>query len=224
MTHDEIYTKFLIEYDKANVTSSYPSLTEYEVFTLLDKAYLALISRKLTGNNTRNIPFEYDTKSIEDLRSLINTSLLTKDNKKGLVSNEYCYKMDVNGETIMYFLEGVVKYSNNKKDNVVLVNHKIAQKFKSTTSNIPWIKTPVVYLEGNLIHLFIDGYKYHNAPDLYATYIKEPKKFVGESKSTKFELSDTVAEELINLAIVFALENVESSRLQTKLSTLPIEG
>ena len=46
MTHKDIYTKFMIEYDKANVTSSYPSLTEYEVATVLDKAYNALIAQK----------------------------------------------------------------------------------------------------------------------------------------------------------------------------------
>lgn len=40
----------------------------------------------------------------------------------------------------------------------------------------------------------------------------------------KFELSDTMAEELINLAVAMALENVESTRLQTKLNTLPLEG
>ena len=42
--------------------------------------------------------------------------------------------------------------------------------------------------------------------------------------NTKFELSDTMAEELISLAITMALENVESTRLQTKLNTLPLEG
>ena len=49
MTHADIYTKFLIEYDKANVTSSYPDLTKYEIATILDKAYLALISQKILG-------------------------------------------------------------------------------------------------------------------------------------------------------------------------------
>nr|DAF65995.1 MAG TPA: hypothetical protein [Caudoviricetes sp.]DAH00442.1 MAG TPA: hypothetical protein [Crassvirales sp.] len=44
MTHKDIYTKFMIEYDKANVASSYPSLTEYEIATILDKAYNALIA------------------------------------------------------------------------------------------------------------------------------------------------------------------------------------
>jgi len=43
----------MIEYDKANVTSSYPSLTQKEIATVLDKAYLALIAQKLTGNNSR---------------------------------------------------------------------------------------------------------------------------------------------------------------------------
>ena len=45
-----------------------------------------------------------------------------------------------------------------------------------------------------------------------------------EFGDTTFELSDTMAEELINLAVAMALENVESTRLQTKLNTLPLEG
>jgi hypothetical protein len=61
----------MIEYDKANVTSSYPSLTEYEVATVLDKAYNALIAQKVTGNNVRRAPLESDIKSIEDLQPLI---------------------------------------------------------------------------------------------------------------------------------------------------------
>ena len=68
MKHSDIYTKFMIEYDKANVTSSYPSLTNYEIATILDKAYLALIAQKLTGNNVRKVSFEGDIKAIEDTR------------------------------------------------------------------------------------------------------------------------------------------------------------
>ena len=71
MTHKDIYTKFMIEYDKANVTSSYPSLTEYEVATVLDKAYNALIAQKVTGNNFRRAPFEVDLKAITDIQPLI---------------------------------------------------------------------------------------------------------------------------------------------------------
>lgn len=72
MTHADIYEKFMIEYDKENVTTSYPSLTEYEIATLLDKAYLALIAQKFTGNNMRRVPFEGDEKAVEDLQPLVN--------------------------------------------------------------------------------------------------------------------------------------------------------
>ena len=44
------------------------------------------------------------------------------------------------------------------------------------------------------------------------------------SDTVEFELSDQMAEELINLAIVFALENVESPRLSTKLNTRGLEA
>ena len=71
MTHADIITKFLIEYDKANITSSYPSLTDYEIATVLDKAYLALLAQKITGNNPRQVGFEADVKAIEDMRPLI---------------------------------------------------------------------------------------------------------------------------------------------------------
>ena len=71
MTHKDIYTKFMIEYDKANVTSSYPSLTEYEVANFLDKAYNALIAQKVTGNNVRKSAFESDIKSVADLSPLV---------------------------------------------------------------------------------------------------------------------------------------------------------
>lgn len=40
----------------------------------------------------------------------------------------------------------------------------------------------------------------------------------------KFELSDTMAEELINLAILFATEQVESTRFQTKSQTIQLES
>lgn len=42
--------------------------------------------------------------------------------------------------------------------------------------------------------------------------------------NTPFELSDTMAEELINLAIIMAGEIVESPRQQTKLQQRPLES
>lgn len=41
---------------------------------------------------------------------------------------------------------------------------------------------------------------------------------------TQFELSDTMAEELINLAIVFATNTIEASKLQSQISLLNLES
>ena len=41
---------------------------------------------------------------------------------------------------------------------------------------------------------------------------------------TKFELNDTMAEELINLAIIMSTEITESSRLTSKMNTRPLES
>ena len=197
MTHNDIYTKFLIEYDKANVTSSYPALTEYEIATLLDRAYLLLIARKLTGNNTRRAPFEYDTKAVEDLRPLIKTQQL-QFRSVGTVANELLYSLPTD---MLYYLQGVAEFAkgNYGKELLTTVDHKIADNFKATNSNIPWIKKPVAYLESNEVHMLFDPYKHTDrtgslvgtwhtqeqgreqssfiAPKLIATYIVTPAKF-----------------------------------------------
>lgn len=235
MTHNDIYTKFMIEYDK-DVTSSYPSLTHYEVATILDKAYLAIIAQKITGNNPRRVPTEYDTKSIEDLRQLQTSVTLTQVVTQNIASNEYAYELPDN---YLYYVESFINLTNNKtalddkqhiRANVQMLNHELAKNFKASDTNMPWIKNPISYVEGSQIRVLIDSYKYKDYTGdlkLSLTYIKTPNKFTDDSNfesMTEFELNDTIAEELINFAIVIATENTESPRLQTKLSTLQFES
>jgi len=258
MTHKDIYTKFMIEYDKANVTSSYPSLTEYEVATVLDKAYNALIAQKITGNNLRRATFEADTKAIADLEPLV------RRESKSLVHDEanVC-KCDV-PEEMLYYITSYLKQTGSpaghkdKEDNkfnpydnvreriipVRLVDHNTATKFFSTSYNMPWIKTPVCYIENQNIYFVYDPL---NPPTIEngssdVVYIKKPNTFVkdlsvpttgwvsyfdpgvGDNSKYQFECNDTVAEELISLAVAFALENVESQRLNSKLNMRGLEA
>lgn len=308
MTYSDIYTKFLIEYDKQNITSSYPSLTVYEIATLLDKAYLALIAQKLTGNNPRRAPFEIDIKAIEDLRPLITTTSISEDTNQNYsaASNIKVYKLPIddgflyyvsstidNEESIVYPRADINKdgtvdwldrdalynamqnggkldpkyhgredinedgeinsddvielnqqfgetstnpsiYKRSTKDPITLINHAQLDKFIASSVNIPWIKTPVGCLEGDFIYILYDPFDYQANKvygNLNLTYIKRPKPFVGEddnttnfTNGTEFELNDTMAEELINLAIVMALETVESPRIQTKEQTRALES
>lgn len=287
MTHKDIYTKFMIEYDKANLTSSYPSLTEYEVATVLDKAYNALIAQKVTGNNYRRSTLESDIKSTADLEPLIRRKKMTAKTLRDL--NVMYADQPKN---MLYYIEALL-YTNgitlnkdtmdasqsyNPYDGIALrtmptqlVTHKAAEKFIISSSNLPWVKNPVCYLENNKIFFVYDPI---NKPllrnsetgldessqatpdvednpyiesgqygDFEIVYIKTPNKFVKDLQNPqtgwvsyfdwsttevpeayKFECNETMAEELISLAVMFALENVESQRLGTKLNMRGLEA
>lgn len=223
MTYKDIHKKYMIEYDKENVTSSYPSLTTYEIATILDKAYLALIAQKLTGNQQR-VPFEGDIKAIEDVRNLIASKKISKSNTTLPIDNAVTYKLS----DILYFLTALVLI-DGKLVTTNLVNHEIAKNFMHTATNRPWIKNSVCYIEGDNLIVLYDDYSHKNVGDLQLTYIKQPGKFVDHINGktfddTQFELNDTMVEELISLAIIMSLETVESPRLQTKLNTKALES
>lgn len=223
MTYKDIHKKYMIEYDKENVTSSYPSLTTYEIATILDKAYLALIAQKLTGNQQR-VPFEGDIKAIEDVRNLIASKNISKSNTTLPIDNAVIYKLS----DILYFLTALVLI-DGKLVTTNLVNHEVAKNFMHTATNRPWIKNSVCYIEGDNLIVLYDDYSHKNVGDLQLTYIKQPDKFVdhiiGKTfDDTQFALNDTMVEELISLAIIMSLETVESPRLQTKLNTKALES
>lgn len=281
MTHKDIYTKFMIEYDKANVTSSYPSLTEYEVATVLDKAYNALIAQKVTGNNIRRSTIESDTKSVSDLQPLLvhsHPKFISDDNEAAVnvaniatlnLPSDFLYFVQlylvqqVTGINVANDSEPANDTAHNRNpfDNKTtrliptrLVSHQMAEKFYITPYNMPWIKIPVVYLENGTAKVVYDLL---NAPlvqqnkTAHLVYIRKPNTFVKDLDSNvfvnnnaidvsyfdcpdsnaaavkelyKFECNDTVAEELISLAVSFALENVESQRLNSKLNMRGLEA
>ena len=236
MTHGDIYTKFMIEYDKAGEATSYPSLTKYEIATLLDKAYLAIIAQKLVGNNVRKSGFESDVKAIEDIRPLVTTKRITDivTAEDDTIKNAVQFKISSN---LLYYITSKVRYKIIQSDQsiiypidiVKLINHDQAQNFVSTSTNIPWIKNPVGYLENTIFTILFDNYLNSNQTfktidKLILTYIQTPIKFVNDTDDKVFELSDSMAEELINLAISFALETVESPRLSSKLQTRQLES
>lgn len=236
MTHGDIYTKFMIEYDKAGEATSYPSLTKYEIATLLDKAYLAIIAQKLVGNNVRKSGFESDVKAIEDIRPLVTTKRITDivTAEDDAIKNAVQFKIS---SDLLYYITSKARYKIIQSDQsiiypidiVKLINHDQAQNFVSTSTNIPWIKNPVGYLENTIFTILFDNYLNSNQTfktidKLILTYIQTPIKFVNDTDDKVFELSDSMAEELINLAISFALETVEAPRLSSKLQTRQLES
>lgn len=185
MTHSDIKTKFLIEYDKANITSSYPALTDYEIATILDKAYLALIARKLTGNNSRNAAFEADYKAIEDLRPLIVNRPFQMSSESAVSTNERVYDLP---SDLLYYLKSVVTVKSGVpsidgyshiQEPTILIRHEESDAFRNSSSNLPWIERPVAFIDGNQLRILYDSYQ-QNPESLIGTYIRIPAKFAGQ--------------------------------------------
>lgn len=222
MAHNDIKKKFLIEYDKANVTSSYPSLTSEEIATILNKAYLAEIAQKVTGNNPRRAPFEADTKAISDIQQLVITQTISQDVENSVDPTAENSKRYTLPQGFLYYVQGSVKL-NSVNSPVDLISHENAKQFKQSRSNRPWIKNAVGYIENNKVIILYDNYYETIVGDLNLTYVKMPTLFTASFNGT-FELNDSMAEELISLAVTFALENVESTRLQTKAQMRGLEA
>lgn len=232
MTHADIYEKFMIEYDKENVTTSYPSLTEYEIATLLDKAYLALIAQKFTGNNMRRVQFEGDEKAVEDLQPLVTNAEVnfSPSNK-----NNLNYKFaNFSTNDVMYIIHAMV-VSQQMFEYAEQIQSKYMYKFTQSLNNKPWSKNAIYCIQGNKIILIKsrlgeDAEDSGNNFKFIYTYIKYPQKFtdknnkLSQQTNIQFELSDSMAEELINIALVMSTEIVESPRMQTKAQLRGLES
>ena len=239
MTYNDIYKKFLIEYDKADVSSSYPSLTNEEIAAILNKAMYALIAQKVTGNNPRKVALDMDSKAMSDIAPLIkyfNTNYLTSSDSESLVTanNELLFKFGDTG-TPRYLLDGIIEYNDSNKEVVNLTTSLISDKFKETIHNKPWIKQPIMYIQSSnsndgdkVIHVLVDSRhidKENLNPQLYIRGVYMPSEFtVNQNSDEIFLLSDTVCEELINLAVIFACRNVQDPRLTTVVQTKSLEA
>ena len=239
MTYNDIYKKFLIEYDKADVSSSYPSLTNEEIAAILNKAMYALIAQRVTGNNPRKVALDMDSKAMSDIAPLIkyfDTNYLASGDSESLVTanNELLFKFGDTG-TPRYLLDGIIKYNDSDKEVVNLTTSLISDKFKETIHNKPWIKQPIMYIQSSnlndgdkVIHVFVDSRhidKENLNPQLYIRGVYMPSEFtVNQNSDEIFLLSDTVCEELINLAVIFACRNVQDPRLATVVQTKSLEA
>lgn len=237
MTYKDVYKKFMIEYDKADISSSYPSLTIYEVATLLDKAMLALIAQKVTGNNPRRQTLDLDMKGVADLQTLIQRKEAPNFNKDNDHLNKYSCNI-IDAEDILYithiYLEVCVKPNDRRQfrlEEVHIIPQMYSYKFEESSTNKPWIKHPVCYIAGDTINMFI-GKDMENMIGnyVYIDYIMRPDYFSdilmteNVSEEHPFPLSDTMCEELINLAIIFACRTVGDPRISTEMQTKSLES
>ena len=199
-----------------------PAFLPQEIDLFLNQAQDDIISNKISGNNILKLGFEGSLQRISELDKLIRTdeNLIMQKN----AYNEFVLDNvhdDGNRVTIWAV---TLKYGNNFA-NCMIVDHNTAMLFKQTYNNIPWVEVPVVVLEDNKMLLYVDPIlmqqtEYAPSNNKYTiniTYIKKPTQFDYTNLDGELDLPDDVMSEVINRAVVLALENIESQRTSSKL-------
>ena len=218
----EIHRIFDTVIDKNSQAVAYggcPAFLPEEKDMFLNQAMLEVISNKITGNNTSRIAFEGSPKRISDLQGLIATDEgmpITKNDS--YVKNKFV-SGNILDDTRWILIAAELIFDTNST-NCILLDHASANVFKQTYDNLGcWVPFPVITTELNKLIVYIDPKIISSSSKLLnITYIKYPKKIDNSDTSTDYnEVPDNVMYEVIDRAVVLALENIESRRTESKL-------
>lgn len=223
-----------------------PAFLDEEVDIFLNQAYLQVINQKFTGNNTIQQGFEVSVKRTSDLEKLVKTDHLvpvvrgfanvlelknafTKEKPAGNgdqgEGNNNCKRLYfVSARLLWDFTKdsgpNVLERIGINTAPVSLVNHNVAQKFLMTHNNHPYIPTPIATMEDDSLLIYVDPYKMLTTENKYyldLTYVKYPST-IDHNKPTDTldNLPDSVMDEVVNRAVLIALDNIEAPRTQQK--------
>lgn len=225
MTVLDLHTAFKVNMDKNAQGIAFggcPAFLPEEIDMFLNEAYVQVIHNKYTGSNTVQVAFEGSVKRTADLQKLVvtdsNISLVYPDTQSNvlLLNNFSSGKDDVQR---MLYVDCILHFGD-KSATCTLIDHTTAKAFLKTYNNNPWIDTPKAILKDDTLKIFIDSYKM--VADSYTadlTFIKYPTKINHTEYNKEItEVPDYILNEVVDRAVTIALENIESGRVQSKLT------
>lgn len=219
MKVSDIHKAFKIQMDKNAESVSFggcPAFLPEEEDLFLNQAFIEVISNKFTGMNSQQVPFEGGVKRIADLENLVKTDYDISASFDSS-SNVLTVENFSNNNTRMFYVDAVLHFGS-KQSNCVLISHENARRFRKTYSNDPWIDIPVSTLENNKLIVYIDTHSMTEPYTVDITYVSFPPKIdYTQADKEITEVPERVLYEVINRAVVIALENIESKRTETKV-------
>ena len=132
--------------------------------------------------------------------------------------NEYALEDVHDEDNRMTILSVLLKYGQFQT-NCVLTSHEVVKPFKQTYNNIPWVENPVATLENDKLLVYVDPVlmqdpmyapRVEDNTEFYRvdlTYVKKPTKFDYTKPEQELDFPEDVMYEIINRAVVIALEN-----------------
>lgn len=219
MTVADIHKAFKVMMDKNAEAVDFggcPAFLSKEIDLFLNQAFIEVISNKFTGTNVLQTPFEGSVKRVADLEGMVKTdkgiSLTLDSNSNVLTLDDFS-----NDGQRMFYVNGVLHF-NDTASNCILISHEDARKFVKMYNNDPWIDTPVAALENNTLKVMIDVHTMEAPFTIDLTYVCYPPIIDSTAPTTDINIvPDRVIYEVINRAVVIALENIESKRAESKV-------
>lgn len=199
-----------------------PAFLPQEIDLFLNQGQDEIISNKISGNNALKTGFEGSQQRMSELDALVRTDKNVSSSKSEY--NEFVLdNVHKDGERLTIW-SIMLRYGQHLT-NCLLVDHDTASLFKQTYNNTPWVEYPVAMIENDQLRIYVDpilmeedDYKpTNNKYGIDITYIKKPIKFDYTKPDDELDLPDDVMSEVINRAVVLALENIESQRTAGKL-------
>lgn len=218
MKVSDIHKAFKIQMDKNAEAVAYggcPAFLSEEEDLFLNQAFTEVIINKYTGTNAKSVAFEGNVKRIADLEGLVKTDYEI-DASFDSSSNVLTVENFSNDGVRMLYVDATLHFGSDQS-KCILISHEDAIRFRKTYNNDPWIDTPVSVLEDNRLIVYIDTHRMTEPYTIDITYIAFPPVIdytQGDKDIT--EVPERVLYEVINRAVIIALENIESKRVQTK--------
>ena len=244
MTLEEMYAEFKFMLDKV-ASSSAPLFLESEIKMLLNIAQDKFITKRLYGNNVRRTGFEEDQKRRDDLRTLIHQANLTPREYSYFIFGEPGYHVDEDKFSTLFFelpyssapyreyrhalLESAVIETVRVEDSNRTVPvkpialdryHKIMddpfnKPHKDTVYRLDYggqASSATDEPKAGFMQLVFD--KDQNVTNYLLKYLAHPLA-IGHNNTYGCQLPTHTHREIVRMAVVEALEGIESPRYQS---------
>ena len=210
MTREEVLNKFKVLIDKnAGVAfGGYPAFIDAEIDMFISQAVHEVISNKYTGTQNQ-AGFEATDKRIADLQGLVCTALILNPTATS-IPNAVAFELPMD---FWFYVDAYVKINGSTVYQVELTTHDIVKNFAVTHDNDPYIPVAKAVLEGNNIVVYYDNHLVNSIDGLAMSYIYTPVIFTDDVLAKELE---PLIDEIINRAVLIALENIEAPRTETK--------
>jgi hypothetical protein len=231
MIVNQLILSFKLKLDKID-SSAYPDILNEEIRFWLDEAADRFVKQRYERNNLKRKGFEETQKRTDDLRAAVRTETIAAN-----VSTDYpgfAYNVEL-PDRYRYLLkvQTEIRYvdCNDLSETEWSTPYQVQQDDIHVLLEDPFNKPiegrPLYILEGNNIVFFTDGvFEVLNARVTYIRLFDKLQPGLATSATysngaTEYtELAEDTHEEIVDIAVKMALENIESQRYQTNINEI----